>query len=481
MALKVGATSKHGSVILRFPWTQPTAAAAYRRGGALWLVFDRTAVLDLEAVRRIGNRVIATADQVPADDGTVVRLSANAALNPDLRREGDAWIIEIKRQDQHPKTPVGAQAVPQTGKSARFVVPLAHAGHKVVLNDPDVGDALAVVPVLVPGQGIEKTREYPLFRLLATAQGVAIESKSDSLEMRATPEGLEIMGSDGLFLSQDAAPADQSSPPDADRNSSAEPPGEPAATLGGDPRLFDFAAWGHADEPFEDARQALQNAVVDAAAGRRNEARMTLAKFYFARGFAADAMGLLQNIAESEPRYEDDPVFRGIRGASRYLMGDPAGAAEDLSVPALAENAEAKLWRGAVAAAQAKWPDAVAAFSQVGDRIQFYPPDLKVRFALLAAETALISNEFDAMMVYLDFVAQQNPDAANLARRTYLLARTAEKRGNVDDALKLYAEAAAKGSTETRVRATFDKVALMLSSGKMSRPEAIKELEGLRY
>ncbi|MGB8273876.1 MAG: hypothetical protein WCF16_01245, partial [Alphaproteobacteria bacterium] len=42
-------------------------------------------------------------------------------------------------------------------------------------------------------------------------------------------------------------------------------------------------------------------------------------------------------------------------------------------------------------------------------------------------------------------------------------------------------EAAAKGSTETRVRATFDKVALMLSSGKMSRPEAIKELEGLRY
>jgi tetratricopeptide (TPR) repeat protein len=491
-ALKVAATVNGDGLALRFPWSQPTAAAAYARAGSLWIVFDRRATLDLSALKTAGGPMIAAAEQVQADDATALRLKADAALNPELRLEGEAWVVDLKREELRPETPVALNAATPAGQASRFVVPLERAGHKVVLKDPEVGDTVVVVPVLAAGEGIETTRDYPLFRLLATAQGAAVESKADGLEIAATPEGLEITGPNGLFLSADArapssagaqeqtdgAPATTSQPePEPERAGTPSPVGAAAATG----RLFDFAAWRHDDSPFEDVRQSLLQAAADAPEAARNEARMRLAEFYFARGFAAEALGVLRIVAESEPRYAGDPLFRAMRGVSRYLMGDYAGAAEDLSVPGLADSADAAVWRGAVAVAQGRWPDAAAAFATVGDRIPSYPPTMRTKLAEDAAETALNAGEFDAMKIYLDMAAKGAPDMAAQARAKFLLGRAAEKRGNRDEAAGLYDQAAAMGDTQVAVRATYAKVGMLLDAGKMTRPDAIKALEGLRY
>jgi tetratricopeptide (TPR) repeat protein len=291
-----------------------------------------------------------------------------------------------------------------------------------------------------------------------------------------------------LFLS---AGASTSSPTGADGQTSGAPespqpqpnPPETRASVerGAGQPLFDFAAWRHDGSSFEDARQELLQAAADAPDASRNEARMRLAEFYFARGFAAETLGVLRIVGESEPRYMADPLFRAMRGVSRYLMADYAGAAEDLSVPGLAGSADAALWRGAVAVAQARWPDATAAFATVGDRIQGYPPKMRTRLAEDAAETALNAGEYDAMKIYLDMADKGAPDAAARARAKYLLGRAAEKRGDRDEAAALYDQAAAIGDTQVAVRATYAKVGMLLDAGKMTRPDAIKALEGLRY
>ena len=49
-------------------------------------------------------------------------------------------------------------------------------GQLLTFTDPDVGDSLQVVTVAQPGLGMDEERTYPEFKLLASAQGVAVGS-----------------------------------------------------------------------------------------------------------------------------------------------------------------------------------------------------------------------------------------------------------------------------------------------------------------
>jgi hypothetical protein len=50
--VKVAADLQGASLALRFPWRAPLGAAVFRRGEAVWVVFDAKANLDLSALPR---------------------------------------------------------------------------------------------------------------------------------------------------------------------------------------------------------------------------------------------------------------------------------------------------------------------------------------------------------------------------------------------------------------------------------------------
>lgn len=498
----VAAKAEKSALVINFGWKDPVGAAVFRRAGALWVVFDRKAPLDLSELENWRKEVAAA--EIPVVGATVLRLSTGPAMSASVRREGTGVSIVLSR---NPARLANAIAPAPAGESnPRLLLPLADARNPVSVPDAEVGDTLVVVPVMVAGEGVAAERQYALFRLLATASGVVVEPKADGVTVKTLSDGVEISSPSGLFLSTKngalptADPAVGGTPPAdlpapakaASQDSAAVAPPAPAMPADGstispsgapaaEPELFDFAAWGRGDAPYDDTRTALLRAVVTAPDRNRNAVRLDLARFYFARGQYADALGVLGVIAANDPAAVESASFLSLRGACSYLMDDYAQAADDLGSAALATYPDAQLWRGAVAASQAHWADAVPAFARVGDRIQDYPAPLKVKFGLLAAETAINSHEFPAAQTYLDFVTGTGPDSVGQARVKYLLGMLAAVRRETDKAAALYDEATANGDPATQAKAKFAKVAMLLDAKKIADKKAIDILEELRF
>lgn len=511
----VTAKAEKGALVMTFGWKDPVGAAVFRRAGALWVVFDRKAPLDLAALESWRKEVaVSEADVAGA---SALRFSIGPAMSASVRREGTAVSVVLSRS---PARLVSAIAPAPAGEnSPRLLLPLADARNPIAVPDAEVGDIIVVVPVMAAGEGVATERRYALFRLLATAAGVVVEPKADGVAVKTLPAGVEISSTGGLFLSNkngappaadqaagatppSALPPDQSatapkesaaagSPAAAANESAATPPAsseaasaEPRpseAAPNSDTKLFDFAGWARGNVPFEETRASLLKAVVAAPAQRRNDARLALARFYFARGLYADALGVLGMMASGDPQAAQSAAFLSLRGAASYLMDDYEQAGSDLGSAQLSTFADAELWRGAVAASQARWADAVPSFARVGDRIQDYPAALKVKFGLLAAETAINSHEFPAAQIYLDFVTGAGPDTAAQARVKYLMGMLAATRRDTDKAVSQYDEAIAGGDPATKAEAQFAKVSLLLDADKIPAKDAIDALEDLRF
>jgi len=482
--VRVTAKAEKRALAVTFGWNEPVGAAVYRRGGALWAVFDRKAPLDLSALQSWHKELTVSAPDVAG--ATALRIAAGPAMSAAVRRHGTAVSIVLSRAPARLSTAISP--APASGGATSLRLPVADARAPLELIDPDVGDRLVVVPVMAAGEGVAAERRYALFRLLASVSGVVVEPKSDGIKVRTLPGAVEIADPNGLFLSyKDGAPppgepADQASAP-------AEPP--PQATPAqaraqaqdqdAPRRLYDLVGWARGAAPFEETRTRLLRAVVAAPLAKRNVARLALARFYFARGRYVEALGVLGTIAAETPKVDQAPAFLALRGAAAFLSDDYEQAAADLGSPLLSTFTDVDLWRGALAAAQGRWPEAVHVFARVGDQIQDYPPALKVRFGLLAAETAINSHEFPAAETYLDFVEHSAPDAAGEARVEYLRGQLAATRRETDKAAALYQQAIESGDPATKVKARFAKAMLLYDAGKIPAKQAIATLEDLRF
>src|SRR3546814_19711248 len=94
-------------VELTFSWELLSAAAAFRRGAHLWLVFDRP------APRGVAERI---ADQAPhlgevrlleESGATILLIRALPTVAPPLSTDGNRWTVDLR-----PRRPLPAQALP---------------------------------------------------------------------------------------------------------------------------------------------------------------------------------------------------------------------------------------------------------------------------------------------------------------------------------------------------------------------------------
>ena len=162
--------------------------------------------------------------------------------------------------------------------------------------------------------------------------------------------------------------------------------------------IYKYDEWllGSIDD-FQDIKQDLQVLVANTPAAERNEKRWVLARFYFAQGFAADALGVLRLIADHEPRIVQEPEFISLRGACHFLMAHIDWAEEDLFAQGLDGEPELALWRGAVYAQKQEWELARDEFAFGGSVIDRFPADIRARFMLASARVALEIEQFDML------------------------------------------------------------------------------------
>ncbi|MCZ6484032.1 MAG: hypothetical protein O6757_12455 [Alphaproteobacteria bacterium] len=462
---------------LRFGWRQVAAAAVFTRAGFLWVVFDRPAVFDLRGrggKRGRGfTRFEKRFSQSTVSGATVVRIRLGAKTHPVANRNGTEWIIELRKEP-----PPLSEGIPLETHLAAITGPrlffnVAGGGKALKLTDPEVGDQIWVVPVAGAGLGVGERRNFAELHILASAQGVAVKPMVDGLEVRTLPKGIELTKIGGLRLSdrrRQGAHADGV-------------PDEPTAvgeTRGG--LLFDFEAWQRRKAGiFTQAKHELLRAVIKAPEGQRNAARFQLAQFFFSFGFATDVIALLQVIEADAPELTNEAAFRALRGASHYLRGRYKKAERDLFHPSLDPEREVALWRAVLAGSQGNWTTAAKYFSRSEAILKAYPRGLRIPFGLLAAEAALEVGEMGLAKVHLDALAELAPDGVHIGKVAYLRGRLHAKVSDVEGAMLAWDRAIRIGRLRVRVKASFARIELLVKEDKISHPEAIKELEKLRY
>jgi len=460
-ALAVHYTAASDIASLRFAWLKPVPLAVFRRAGALWVVFSAAAEPDLTELRERGKAAIERVEQVPNAAATVLRVITRRGLEPTIRRVENEWVLDLKAQEFRAEAPVTVSAQPDA-RPARMVFELQGSSEPVVLNDPEVGDRLLVVPTFEVGHGLASENSVVEFRALTSAQGLVLRPNLEGVSAKLVASGVEVTGPGGLVLSGDA-----------DR------------LLGSAEnafRVFDFPAWaGPPSQPFLDRRSELERVVSTTPASQRSQPRLALAEFYFARLYAAEALGVLDAIERDDPAFAADRVVRAMRGAAAFLNGDREQAAQELNRPTLDREAEVALWRGALAAADGDWRKAAPLFLRGGNLLSAYPKALRDRFDLAAAEALIRTGNSEAAGTLLRMVRKNGPAAGDLSMARYLEGLQLKSRGDLTRSLEIWQEVARSDDRPSRARALKERAMALLEIGKISRADAIQQLDALRF
>jgi tetratricopeptide (TPR) repeat protein len=469
--VRVEAAAANGRLALRFPWANPLGAAVFRRGGAIWIVFDAKAKMDVAAAAKsLGPATDIRWTAGP--DYTVVRLAAPENIAVGTAVEGPLWTVTLGGAAQPARGDVRIGRDDQTGPPA-LAVALAGATRVVWIRDPLVGDRFAAVTALAPAKGLGRARSFVQTNLLQTQQGLAVEAPAQDLTVAIEGDLVRISRPGGLSLSP---------PGSEDQAVVAQELPKPALMAG----LVDFDGWSRTGPG---GFRARYNQLQDLAAAESVQgadapvaARMALARFLVGSELSYEAIGILDLIAKRKPAMMSDPEFRGLRGAARAMVGRFVEAQTDFSVPELANDPAASVWRGYVNARQSHWEDARKAFAAGARAVDLFTPRWRAKFAVENARTALELGDQPSANSLIAFALDQKGQGAEQQLAARLVqARVFEVQGMTNRALAVYDAIGRAPLDGLAVPAQLRATRIRLDKGMIKPVEAVKKLDGMRF
>lgn len=456
------------AVALRFDWPSPVGAAVFRRTGPLWVVFDKYIKVDTKGLKEAAGNAIRNIEQVSSSRATILRFDTLSGINPSLRRDGLAWILEFRKQDIFANQSIEVVAQPDSPVGPRIFVPVPEPGEPIVVIDPDVRDTVVVVPVIPLSHGVNHIFNYPNVRILKTAQGVVVKPWADDIRVRSLRQGIEISAPESLAISEVS--------PEIMANMMLEVV-KPLT------RIFDLDKWRRGGmNDYVENRSKLYLNVADAKTdGDRQQARLDLARFYFANRLAPEALGVLRVMLQKDPDLLNEPEVTMMRGAANLLMGRYVDAAKLLSHKVLDGNDEAIFWRSVLVAETGELPTAAEELRRTGSIIRPYPRALKVPLGLIVTEAAIHLGDPKTATHYLEILNVEDPTPSEKRSIEYLEGKLAETGGNFDEAITKWEEVIKGDNRWARARAAVAKVELLMKIQRLEPREAVEELETLRF
>ncbi|HEY0600092.1 hypothetical protein [Brevundimonas sp.] len=469
-SVPVVAQASAGKVSLAFRWPAPVGAAVFRRGEAVWIVFDTPARLDMSGATQLGPA--SDAHWTAGPDHVAIRVAAPANAPVSAAASGSTWTVTIGG----PAVAVEGVRIDRddTGKPV-LVARMAGATKAVWLTDPLVGDRFAAVTALAPGKGFGDRRRTVDLALLPTAHGLAVETAATDLAVHADGDLVTLSRPGGLTLSApsaglDAAPADGGAPVRARH------PGL---------ILAEWAEVGHAGfsaryRQLQDAAAAEANAAADDPRAPV-EARFAFARFLVGSGLGYEAIGVLNAIVARAPNMAGEPELRGLRGAARASIGRFEEAQGDFASAAVAGDPASAVWRGYMASAAGDHAAARQAFAAGAKAVDGFPPAWRARFGAAHALSALETGDLEAARSLLAYSFSQNAPAADQLAARLVQAKLFELDGQSDRALAVYTAVGRAPLDAVAVPAKLAVVRLSLAKGAMKPDAAAAALESLRW
>ncbi len=454
---------------LRFKWPDPVTAAAFTRGPYVFLIFNKRAPLDLTALRTPPpDDLVGEVTQIPSE-GSALRLTPPVNTFYAIRSEGNDWVVEMTRRPRRPDVPALVETRNENDPVAARVLVTLRGGQAVMaLKDPEVGDELRIVPSAVAGSGVDEEYDFPQFKILASAQGLVVVPEADGVVVRPLGPVIEIFSPKGLVLS----------PPDAVA-------GRPDPSLDPDalPRLYNFAEWRRDDgRPYLARKRELELALSSAPANNRNPARLALARFLFANGYAVEAEGALDTMAQQTPAIVNTRLYRALRGATALTAGNLDVAGQNLRHASLDREPEIAMWRAALEMAEGNPRGAIAQIANGPDLTREYPNPYNNRLGLAIAEALIELGDIPATRDRLELIMASDPSPGDETQARYLRGRLALLEGKPQEAQAIWSDLE-RGSiySPARILATMALVDLQLTENRLTQAQAAERIERLRY
>lgn len=450
------------------PFTHETTGAVFRRGDALWMVFDGGEAIDAGTPGREVLHDLGDVKGSSEDGARVFRAELKNDALIDVRQEGPRWVVRLAHDHVDTFESIGiAREVSASGDAdLRFS---AHAEKLHWLKDPYLGDDVLVATAKLPRRGISADQQFVQLAVLASAHGLAMTPYSEDVSVHIDQGDVIVGNEEGLAITAS----------ETINRGSVHSPIERIDT----PGFLDFAKWGGTGTPagFVAERQRLMMALAAAPENQRAMARFDLARFYAANGFDAEALGTLDYMIKEDTRIQNAPAYHALRGAALYMLARYEEAEREFANGTLANNREVAPWRGAVAARLQKWRAANEAFAQAEPMIKRYTPEWQARFRLAEARSALARGDVKAAAQAMGALPDDGLAGEIKVEADLVAGKVFEAQGKNDDALAHYTFAAKGPRGEAQAEAELAATNLGLTMGTMSAHDATDALERLRY
>jgi len=467
--LTVAAEQVGSSVRLAFPWAERVGAAAFQRGGRVWIVFDDTRRIEFANLTDAMQRRTGEPSVFHTEGATILQFKPPQRLLVSASERGSNWIFSLGDTIVEPVRPVSLSRGWGQNGQARVSLDLNGAAKVHWLRDPEVKDVVAVVTAPGPAQGFVSPRNFVEFSALPTAQGLAFLSLSDDLSIQTLKDEVVVTRGSGLTLSSNTA-ADLSAAPEE----MAEAPVQPGK--------MDFKAWRESapGADYTQKRQHYLKRLTEAPTDNVQD-RLDYARFLLAYELGAEAVAMLRLAEEMSDDVKLQPAFHALRGVGLFMMHRFDEALSDLSADGLGGDPHAALWRGAAQAELGNMREARDEFGRSGSAISDYEPDFQAMFRVHAAQAELAGGDLAAARFNLDEI----PDAAKhelwLAQAQYVQALVLDAAGKKDEALEIFERLERYAPLPVQARARFAGSALKHRMGLMSDGQYMKELDAMRF
>ncbi|RXH31708.1 hypothetical protein XH99_10745 [Bradyrhizobium nanningense] len=446
-----------------FPIQVATAAAAFRRGDTVWLVFDTPKPIDVEAIRTKGGAMIGEVGRIPLDKGQAVRIRLTRPLVYSLASEEVGketnWLLTLADKIQSTPLPLMMSRNITDPALANIAIPFANPGQLHKLTDPDAGDMLYVVTAQRPVRGFIKRQDLVDLSLLESAHGIAIRPNSDEVGVEVGSDKVILGKKGGLTLS----PVDIS----AERAPTAVRP------------VFSPEGWRKGQSENFIARQSeLMTAISAVEPALRSLPRLDLAQFYMSRAMYHEAKAVT-DVMLTDPLNKEESGALIMHAIANILIGRPAQGLKDLANPVIGNSHDSQLWKALAFARQGKWADAREKFKNVEFAIASLPLDIQRIVTMDAMRASLEVKDYagaSKRRSELEVVGVSPEAAPGFA---VLRGRLAEALGHDKDALDDYKFAVASADRPAAAEAKQLEVALRQKRDEIGKEDALRELETL--
>ncbi|MCA1935866.1 MAG: tetratricopeptide repeat protein [Asticcacaulis sp.] len=456
-------------VQLDFPFPEVTGAAVFRRGEAVWMVFDREVDFRLPAGLKDGS-LVTEANWVKNDGFTALRLVAPSATGLSVDTEGATWRVRVGGRALNGEASEVAVKRDDTTGSPTLTLNLAGAKRVAWIRDPMVGDRMAVIPAPGPAKAVRDDRSTLQASIAATAQGVMVERMTPDIMVTVEGDRVAVTRPGGLLLSSNGEGVQK---PDR---------------AGFKPALFPTLpdpSWSQMpEEGFLKTYNRLQEAAAEeqgAGAEGPYAARLDLARFLIGQGMNFEAQGVLDLLTKNNPRSLGDPQVRGLKVVAKVMAGRLSDAQVDLDSTALQNDPAANLWRGYIAERGRHYEDARKAFAEGVSAMEGFPPEWRTRFATANARAALALKDTKAAWELIVYAAGQDVPPLDRLEAQLVQAEIIEAQGDKARAYRVYAAIAKSTSDRINAPAQLRAARLKLELGEGKPEETLQLLSSLRF